>query len=442
MSDSLRLRPGYHNLLRREIFELIPQSATSILDLGCGTGELGKAVKNRQKCFYAGIELNKEAADIAATRLDKTWQDNLNRFDPSHLHKKFDCLIFADILEHLVHPKQVLEKFVSTLDNNGLIIASLPNIAHPWIISQLQKGLFRYEAAGILDKTHLRFFTQTTIFQLFYKAGLKIVALRPYPSAANPVQYHVLAKKPKLKHKEALATILILSYNTWPLTIRTIENIKRHTYTPYKILVIDNGSTDGTTVYLRADPQIYHIENTCNLGFGRGFNIGLELIDTPYFVLCNSDIVVTKNWLKRMITHIDLDEKLACLGPRSNYVSGPQRVESPDYKDLQALQEYAKTFYEKAGTVLTYHQRIVFFCTLFKSIVLKHVGLLDERFEIGNFEDDDYCMRILGRGAKCAFDNSVFIHHYGSQTFIKNKLDYKKIMEKNKERFLKKWKLI
>lgn len=441
MSDNLRLRPGYHNLLRQEILELIPLRAAAILDLGCGSGELGKAVKSRQRCFYAGVELNKEAADLASNHLDKVWQDNLNRFDTSHIRKKFDVIIFADILEHLVYPWQVLEKFTAALSDDGIIIASLPNIAHPWIISQLQKGLFRYDEAGILDKTHLRFFTQTTIFQMFYKAGLKIVWLRRYPKDENPVQFHVIAKKPKLKYKETLATVLILSYNTWPFTIRTIESIKRHTNTPHKILVIDNGSTDGSIAYLRADSEIHHIENTCNLGFGRGFNTGLQCIDTPYFVLSNSDIVVTRNWLAKMIDHINIDEKLVCLGPRSNYVSGPQIVEDVSYKNLKELHEYAESFSKQSKEILTYFQRIVFFFTLFKSRVLQEVGFLDERFELGNFEDDDYCMQIWGRGKKCAFDNSVFIHHYGSQTFIKNKIDYKKVMEQNKQKFMKKWKL-
>jgi len=439
--DYQRLRPGYHNLLRREILELIPPHASSILDLGCGTGELGKAVKQRQKCFYAGVELNKEASEIAATHLDKVWRDNLNRFEISPLKKKFSCIVFADILEHLVYPWPVLVKFVSCLADDGIIIASIPNVAHPWIITELQRGLFRYGPAGILDVTHLRFFSKTTIFQMFYQAGLKIIGFRPYPSKENPIQYHIIAQKPKLKFREALTTILILSYNTQDYTIRTIESIKKYTHTPHKILVIDNGSTDGTLNYLRADKEIFHVENSCNLGFGRGFNIGLQLIDTPYFVLSNSDVVVTEGWLKIMIECINSDEKLLCLGPRSNYVSGPQKMSDVPYTNLEQLQEYAKKLESPFTGPLTYFQRIVFFFALFKTEALNKIGFLDERFELGNFEDDDYCMRIAGAGYKAAFANNVFIHHYGSRTFVKNKIDYKKVMEKNKERFLKKWNL-
>jgi len=335
----------------------------------------------------------------------------------------------------------VLEKFTSQLTEKGRVIASLPNIAHPWIISQLQKGLFRYDTAGITDITHLRFFTLSTIFQMFYRAGLKIIKVSPYPSAQNPVQYHIIAQKPVLKYKEFLATILILSYNTWPFTIRAIDSIKRMTSTPHKILVIDNGSTDGTVAYLRADKQILHIENTCNLGFARGFNVGLQCVDTPYFVLSNSDIVATKGWLNRMIHNISRDEKLVCLGPRSNYVSGPQLIPDAPYKDLNAMHDFAKKVTRIEGTRLTYSHRIVFFFTLFKTGVLNRIGFLDEQFEKGNFEDDDYCLRIASQGGRCAFDNTTFIHHYGSQTFLKNKFNYKKILEENKARFFKKWNL-
>lgn len=439
MSDELRT--GYHDLLRREILTLIPTAATNILDLGCGTGELGKALKQRQKCRVEGIELNKEACLTAKKNLDKVYEDNLNRFDPSFLTQKFDCIIFADILEHLISPWQVLKKFANTLTDSGCVIASIPNIAHPWIISQLEKGLFRYELAGLLDVTHLRFFTKTTTFQLFYKAGLKIVNIRAYPSDDNPIQYHITAVKPILEHKNPIATILILTLNCWRYTAQCLGSIKARTFTPYKILVIDNGSKDETINELRKDPTIFHIENSCNLGFGRGFNIGLELVNTPYFVIANNDTVVTNNWLGRMIEHINTDDKLVALGPVSNYVSGPQLIKNVPYTTEKTLESYAKNRLQYITELITYHIRIVFFFTLFRSDVMTKIGLLDERFDIGNFEDDDYCMRIAMNKLRAAIDNTVFIHHYGSQSFRENELNYTKIMEDNKKKFQEKWHL-
>ena len=441
MTDVKRMRRGYHDLCRREILELVPAFATRILDLGCGTGALGKALKQRQKCVVDGIELNKEASTIAKESLDHTWSDNLNRFDPSYLSGKYDCLVFADILEHLVNPWQVLKTFASVLTDDGVVIASIPNIAHPVILSQLSKGLFRYELAGILDATHLRFFTKTSIFQMFYKAGLKIIDIQPSPSAENPTQYLVTAVKQVLVHPDPLVTILLLTWNAWEYTRQCIDSIKARTDVPSKIIVIDNGSTDETIRRLRTDPTICHIENSCNLGFGRGFNVGLELIDTPYFVISNNDVVVTPGWLTRMIGHIDMDKDLVCLGPVSNHVSGPQLVRQCQYNSENSLIDFAQSIAEKTEDAVTYFQRVVFFCTLFKSRVLQKCGLLDERFEHGNFEDDDYCMRIKRAGLKSAIDRSVFIHHYQGKTFTHNKLDYAKILEENKQKFMQKWNL-
>ena len=433
------MRKGYHDLLRRKILELVPTTAKKILDLGCGTGNLGKALKKRQPCSVYGVELNKEAAKIAEKNLDAVQIDNLNRFDPTFSTVKYDCLIFADILEHLVSPWVVLKKFSSVLTDGGTIIASLPNVAHPLILENLKRGVFRYEPAGILDITHLRFFTKTTIFQMFTQCGLKITGFRPWPSAENPTQYHITAVRPQLKFKNPATTILILTCNGWEYTEQVLNSIKINTKEPYKIIVIDNGSTDGTVDRLRADRAVLHIENSYNLGFAQGFNLGLMLVDTPYFVLSNSDVIVTKNWLSRMRYNIDSDEKLLILGPRSNRVSGPQQINDVPYTDNASLEEYARAGLPVTQNPITPFPRIVFFFVLIKSIALQKVGFFDEIFKLGNFEDDDYCIRTIRAGYKAAFDNTTFIHHYGSRTFTINEIDYAKTMAENQSKFERKW---
>ena len=433
------LRAGYHDLVRGEILELIPSGVKTVLDLGCGTGALGKALKQRQLCTVHGIELSKDAAKIAEKNLDVVFCNNLNRFDPVFLKQKYDTLVFADILEHLISPWRILRKFMSVLADDGTVIASLPNVAHPHVIANLKKGLFRYEPAGILDITHLRFFTKTSIFQLFYMAGLKVVSIRAYPSDKNPIQYHVTAVKIPEVVKEQTALILILTYNGWGYTKKCIDSIKKHTHAPYKLLVIDNGSTDETVEQLRADRTLYHIENECNLGFAAGFNVGLMLVDTKYFVLVNSDTVVTDNWLSTMVYHINEDKDLMVLGPRSNHVSGPQLVSKVPYSDDQSLDKYALEFRKDVAEPLTYFPRIVFFFTLFKAEVLSKAGYLDEIYSQGNYEDDDYCMKVAHKKLKAAFCNTVFIHHYGSRAFTGNKIDFKKSMEVNGQLFMKKW---
>lgn len=435
------MRRGYHDLPRTEILSLIPTTAKKILDLGCGTGALGKALKARQKCHVTGIELNKEAHEAALKNIDACRCDNLNRYDPALDNTTYDCIIFADILEHLVNPWGVLNKFASVLTQNGCIIVSLPNVAHPFVTNNLQRGIFRYEPAGLLDITHLRFFTKTSIFQMFYGAGLKVVKCDAYPSSANPIQYHITAVKPHIVHKNPVATILILTYNGWQYTKQCIASIKAKTYTPYKILVIDNGSTDETIKELRQDPTIFHIENSHNVGFAAGFNVGLYKTNTPYFVLCNNDVVVTPYWLQNMVAQIEKDEKLLLLGPRSNFVSGPQGVKNVPYKSFKELDAYALKFALNNDAPITYFRRIVFFFALFKITALTEIGYLDEIFGKGNYEDDDYCLRIAKKGYKCAYDNKVFIHHYGSKSFNKNPAEYRALLEKNKQLFMQKWKI-
>ena len=438
MASNTLFRHGYHDLLRPEILALIPTTAKKILDLGCGTGALGKALKQRQKCHVTGIELNKQAHEAALKNIDVCLCDNLNRYDPLLNSARYDCIIFADILEHLVNPWGVLNKYVKVLSENGHIIASFPNVAHPNISQNLKRGLFRYEPAGILDITHLRFFTKTSIFGTFYGAGLKIVRCNSHPSSDNPIQYLITAIKPHLIHKNPLVTILILSFNGWQYTKQCIESIKRKTHEPYKILVIDNASTDETIKELRQDPQIFHIENTHNLGFAAGFNVGLALTNTPYFVICNNDVVVTPYWLKTMVADIESDEKLLLLGARSNFVTGPQKVDNVPYKSEKELDAYAVNYTKNATATVTYCHRVVFFCTLFKIAALAGIGFLDEIFGMGNFEDDDYCLRIAKKGYKTAYDNSVFIHHYGSKSFNKDRDAYRALLAKNKKLFMTK----
>ena len=438
MSDANRLRVGYHNLLRQELLDIIPTSVKKILDLGCGTGELGKALKKRQACHVTGIELSKEAIAVAEKNLDRAVRDNINRYDPALEKIKYDCLIFGDILEHLISPWAVMIQWAKMLTQDGVVIASIPNIAHRTIREQLERGIFRYETAGILDITHLRFFTKTSICQLFYRAGLKITDIKPHPSAENPIQWLVTACKPQEKAVAPIATIMILSYNGWRFTKKCIESIKERTHAPHKILVIDNGSTDGTVQHLRDDRDIFHIENSCNHGFSRGFNIGLEVLDTPFFVLSNSDVIVTPDWLKNMVQHMLADKELMLLGPRSNFVSGPQEIPNCNFKSDEEMVKYAMAIKDGQRQTLTYHFRIVFFFVLMRAAALQRVGYLDENFVKSNFEDDDYCLRVAKRKLKAAYDNTVFIYHWGRASFKENKSDWKGEMETNKAIFMKK----
>jgi len=192
---------------------------------------------------------------------------------------------------------------------------------------------------------------------------------------------------------------------------------------------------------LRKDNNLLHIENSTNLGFPTAINQALECVTTPYFALLNSDLIVTDKWLTHMLELMLTDPEIGIVGPRSNYVSGPQFLKCDLFPTVADLQIFAASHMKKCTLFPSEFSRIVFFCVLLKTELLHKVGILDEIFGMGNFEDDDYCLRTTQAGYKCMIDHAVFIYHFGSQTFKAANQDYKKSMETNLEIFKRKWHL-
>lgn len=424
---------------RADIAWLIPLNAKNILELGCGTGELGKLIKTRQQCTYTGIEMNQKAVETAEKNLDIAMHGNIETHKIINVFPPYDCLVCADILEHTIDPWNVLKKYSKLLTDDAIIIASIPNTAFPAVIQNLIRGLFRYRPAGLLDVTHLRFFTQTSIYQLFTGADLRITSFKPHPSPHFPYQFLVTAKKLPRREKEPVATIVMLNYNTLDFTKQAVQSIRDHTPCPYKLIIVDQGSNDGAQDWLHDQEDILSICNPQNYGFPLGNNLAIELVQTPYTVIMNNDIIVTPDWLCKLIETAESDPKIGIVGPITNYASGPQKDPAARYKDINAMFTYAKLIKDYNPKRLKPFPRIVFFCALIRSELFRELGLLDEAFGIGNFEDDDFCLRAMRAGHKAVIDRHVFIHHHGHASFRKNRIAYAQTIERNKAYFIKKW---
>ena len=170
---------------RPDVTALVPPGARRILDLGCASGAVGAALKARQGCEVVGIEADPSYARDAEARLDRVICADLNTFDEDL--GGFDCLVAADVLEHLVDPWAVLARWTQALEPGSRAVVSLPNARHWEVFRELAlRGTFPRRAAGIFDATHLRWFTLGDIYGLCDGAGLELEQVVRVPRPGAP----------------------------------------------------------------------------------------------------------------------------------------------------------------------------------------------------------------------------------------------------------------
>ncbi|MDY6986512.1 MAG: glycosyltransferase [Thermodesulfobacteriota bacterium] len=287
--------------------------------------------------------------------------------------------------------------------------------------------------------------------------------------------------KPSPEIGTRLTSIVILAYNQLAYTKKCISSIFKYTKKPFELIVVDNGSSDGTMQYLKRVSSQYSandhkplmhasgkkrrrkkgekrsgekkrshngackavkvIRNEENLGFAAGNNQGMAVARGDYVLLMNNDVVVTPGWLDRMISCAERSPNIGMVGPMSNYVSGPQLVKKVNYNTttLARLNSFAKEFAEEYSDQSRFIWRVVGFCMLIKRVVIEKIGGMDGRYGLGNFEDDDFSLRAALAGFESWIAEDCFIHHFGSRTFIGAKIDYRKSLHKNWEIFKQKW---
>jgi len=166
----------YFKVARDDIIALVPPGAKRVLDVGCGAGETSA----RLKTFHAvqevvGIEFIPKVAKIAEQRIDRVLVGDVETLLLDFPNGYFDCIMCADVLEHCKDPWNVLVKLRPFLCDNGVLIASIPNLRHLVVVLKIIFDRWEYESSGILDDGHLRFFTFHTIKNMLNKAGFVIV---------------------------------------------------------------------------------------------------------------------------------------------------------------------------------------------------------------------------------------------------------------------------
>ena len=157
------------------VLELVEPGAR-VLEFGCASGYMSRALRDRRGATVVGVELDAEAAQLAVPYTERLLVGDAEELDlETELGgERFDAILFADVLEHLRDPAALLKRVRPLVAENGVVIASIPNVAHASVRLALLGGSFRYREWGLLDETHLRFFTRDGVQDLFESSGYVI----------------------------------------------------------------------------------------------------------------------------------------------------------------------------------------------------------------------------------------------------------------------------
>jgi SAM-dependent methyltransferase len=163
-----------YEAVNQPVLRRVPTTARRVLDIGCGTGELGRVIKQTSGCEVVGVTYSEAEAELAARHLDQVLARDLNEFDPGELGE-FQCVVCSHILEHLYQPERLLKLLRRNISSDGVLIVALPNVLHWRQRFAFLRGEFRYTEGGLMDATHYRFYDWTTAHALLTESGYTLI---------------------------------------------------------------------------------------------------------------------------------------------------------------------------------------------------------------------------------------------------------------------------
>ncbi len=223
-------------------------------------------------------------------------------------------------------------------------------------------------------------------------------------------------------------SIIVVNWNTRSLLEDCIAAVRRRTSIPYELILVDNGSADGSRELLESltDARTQVILLPENRGYAGGINIGIERATGDVLCLLNSDTTVTTGWLPSLLSCMERSGA-GLVGPYTNKASGRQRrrpwfglLPPPCRRTVEV-------------------DFLSFFCIAIRRDVFDQIGVLDERFGYGTCEDVDYCRRAREAGYRLVIDGHSWVWHVGHATFRANRLDEPELRRRNRQLFEQKW---
>lgn len=450
---------------RPEVISLIPRVAQKILDVGCSAGKLGARLKSERPFVeIAGIELNPEAAKIATDHLDKVVVSDIEQtgslpFDKSY----FDSIIFADVLEHLRNPEAVLRNMRSLLKDDGCIICSVPNVRHQSVLLDLLvKGQWEYTDEGIMDRTHLRFFTLNSIIKLLADTDFVIETVKTvwtrevtqlaklvetvrgmggnadrFEQEAKIVQYIFRARPigpvPAGKGAEIYlssvapdsrqkveASIIIPVFNQNNYTRKCLSALAKVTagQTSFEVIVINNGSTDDTSSFLGdLQTNVRVVSNSQNFGFARACNQGASIARGDCLVFLNNDTIPQRGWLESLVKITKQSKDIGVVGSKLLY-PGSGSIQHAGIQMINGVPDHIHRYAPADKPEANLRRNIDMVtgaCMLVRKDLFEQASGFDEKYQNG-VEDIDLCLKVKMLGKRVVYEPKSVLFHYEGVT--------------------------
>ncbi len=239
-------------------------------------------------------------------------------------------------------------------------------------------------------------------------------------------------------------SVIVVTFGNLNFTRNCLDSLDRCSNWPdLEVIVVDNGSQDGTPEFLESWCRAGHsrrvILNPDNRGFAAACNQGLAAATGDYLILLNNDTYVTLGWVRGLLTHLRADSGIGLVGPVTNNIGNEARIDI-DYADMEQMARRSRRYTAAHTGRAMELPTLAFFCVAMTRATYEKVGPLDEAFEIGFFEDDDYCRRIKQVGLRCVCAEDVFVHHHLSASFDQMDSESRKVLfERNRLVYEKKW---
>jgi SAM-dependent methyltransferase len=306
---------SYYQGINNYLLQAVPHEAKNILEVGCAEGNLGRILKEQDKTRRVyGIEIEPEVAKRAATKLDQVFTVDVENEDVPLEPGSIDCILYGDVLEHLRNPEAVLRKHRKLLSKNGIILCSIPNIQHYSIVSALLRGDFQYTDSGLLDSTHIRFFTHSTFSKLLLDAGYEPMLVDIIESSA-PLQF-MWAVAPLIRYArgDRRRTQKYLGAYQYIFRGNQIQQTAEEETAPITFVACVSDEAQLEANLLRSaclqkgtKHELLLMRKCKNAA--EGYNRALEQAKNDLVVFVHQDVYLPRGWAERFVQQVKLAEE-------------------------------------------------------------------------------------------------------------------------------------